>query len=177
MKLNFKRQAGATLIEIIMVVALIAIITIGALVYYNSAQDGSRVSEAVAGVTALSAVVRNQFSTQGNYTGVTAGVVMQFGGVPESLIVRNGTTPVNLKHPWNNANGSVTINPATTTGADDSFEITFLQVPAKICNDLVSKTYRHFLRAEVNNAPVTSVATITAACGTAGNVSISLTQR
>jgi type II secretory pathway pseudopilin PulG len=177
MKLNFQRQAGATLIEIIMVVALIAIITIGALVYYNSAQNGSRVSEAVSGVTALSAVVRNQFSTQGNYNGVTEGLVMRFGGVPESLVVRNGANPVNLKHPWNNAAGSVTVDPATTTAPDDSFRITFTQVPANICNDLLSKTYRHFLRTDVGTTAVASVAAITNACGSAGNVSVSFTQR
>lgn len=177
MKLNFKRQAGATLIEIIMVVALIAIITIGALVYYNSAQDGSRVSEAVAGVTALSAVVRNQFSTQGNYNGVSETVVMRFGGVPESLIVRNGANAVNLKHPWNNAAGSVTVAAAQTTAPEDSFRITFNQVPAAICNDLLSKTYRHFLRTEVGTAVVASVAAITNACGAAGNVNVSFTQR
>ena len=177
MKLNFQRQAGATLIEIIMVVALIAIITIGALVYYNTAQDGSRVQEAVGNVTALSAVIRNQFSTQGDYAGITQDVVMRFGGVPESMLVKNGVNPRNLKHPWNNAVGAVTIATATTTAADDSFEITLNRIPAKLCNDLVSKTYRHFLRTEVGSTAVNNVASISTACGTSGDVNVSFTAR
>ena len=177
MKLNFQRQAGATLIEIIMVVALIAIITIGALVYYNTAQDGSRVQEAVGNVTALSAVIRNQFSTQGDYAGITQDVVMRFGGVPESMLVKNGAVPRNLKHPWNNAVGAVTVSTATTTATDDSFEVTLTAIPAKLCNDLVSKTYRHFLKTEVGSTAVNSVATISAACGTSGNVNVSFTAR
>lgn len=177
MKLNFQRQAGATLIEIIMVVALIAIITIGALVYYNTAQDGSRVQEAVGNVTALSAVIRNQFSTQGDYNGVTHDVVMKFGGVPESMLVRTGTTPRNLKHPWNSGTGAVTVAPATTTATDDSFTITLVSVPASLCSDLVSKTYRHFLTTRVGSTTVSSVAAITTACGTSGNVNVSFTQR
>lgn len=177
MKLNFQRQAGATLIEIIMVVALIAIITIGALVYYNTAQDGSRVQESVGNITALSAVIRNQFSTQGDYNGISETVVMKFGGVPESMLVRTGTTPKNLKHPWNNGTGAVTVSPATTTATDDSFEITLVKIPAKLCNDLVSKTYRHFLKTEVGSTAVSSVATIAGACGTSGDVNVSFTAR
>lgn len=178
MKLNFQRQAGATLIEIIMVVALMAIITIGALVYYNSAQDSSRVQTAVGNVTSLSAVVRNQYSTQGNYAGVTQAVVMMFGGVPENMIVRTAAgAPTHMVHPWNNSNAAVTVAVDTTTTANDSFRITFVGVPAAICNDLVSKTYRHFLVTRVGTTVVNSVATITTACGSTGDVSVSFTQR
>ena len=176
MKLNFQRQAGATLIEIIMVVALISIITIGALVYYNTAQQGSKVSEAVAGVTALSAVIRNQFSTQGSYTGITSEVVAKFGGVPESLTVKTGTNPT-LRHPWNAATSAVAIATETITAAGDGFKITLAEVPANVCADLVNKTYRHFVRVDVGGTEITGVASSATACGTSGNVSISFVQR
>lgn len=178
MKLNFQRQAGATLIEIIMVVALISIITIGALVYYNTAQQGSKVSEAVAGVTALSAVIRNQFSTQGSYTGITSPVVAKFGGVPESLIVKaSDTSAPTLRHPWNSSATAVAIATETITAAGDGFKITLAEVPANVCADLVNKTYRHFVRVDVGGTEITGVASSATACGTSGNVSISFVQR
>lgn len=177
MKLNFQRQAGATLIEVIMVVALIAIITIGALVYFNTAQDASRVQTAVGNVTALSSVIRNQYSTQGNYVGITQDVVMKFGGVPENMLIRTGVNPSHMVHPWNVGNTAVTVGPHTTVTANDSFKITLNNIPASICNDLVSKTYRHFLITQVGTTDVTDVASITNACGTSGEKNISFVQR
>lgn len=176
MKLNFQRQAGATLIEIIMVVALISIITIGALVYYNTAQQGSKVSEAVSGITALSAVIRNQFSTQGSYTGITSEVVAKFGGVPESLTVKTGTTPT-LRHPWNAATTSIDIVTEDITASADGFKITLKSVPANVCADLVNKTYRHFIEVHVGSTLIEGVATSATACGTGDDVDISFTQR
>ncbi|WOF81398.1 type 4 pilus major pilin (plasmid) [Pseudomonas sp. FeN3W] len=183
MKLNFQRQAGATLIEIIMVVALIAIITVGALVYFNSAQDASNVSEAVSGLTAMSAVVRNQYSTQGDYSGISQDVVMRFGNVPENMLVRTGGAssgaPTHLKHPWNNANGAVAIGVDTINIANDAFKITLTKVPAKLCTDLVTKTYRHFQKVVVGSTTVTNVSTATTACGIGNTTTadISFTQR
>ena len=95
MQLNFKRQAGATLIEIIMVVALIAIITIGALTYYNSANQSTKVQETVTGLTSLTSVIRNQFSSQGHYLGLDEQVVASFGNVPKTMRVDDTSE---LKH-------------------------------------------------------------------------------
>lgn len=177
MKLNFQRQAGATLIEIIMVVALISIITIGALVYYNTAQQGSKISEAVAGVTALSAVIRNQFSTQGSYDGITSEVVAKFGGVPESMTVKTDTTKPTLRHPWNADATAVVIAVEKITAAGDGFKITFDKVPADVCADLVNKTYRHFIKVHVGTTEIKGVATSATACGTTADVKVSFTQR
>ncbi|AXH59486.1 type 4 pilus major pilin [Pseudomonas amygdali] len=165
-KLNFARQAGATLIEIMMVVALMAVITIGALTYFNSANESSKVQEATASLTALTSVIRNQFSTQGSYEGLTADVAAKFGNVPESMLVRSGTT-VRFKNPWNQATGAVTITSSSTNVADDSFTVTFTKIPAATCIDLMTRTFRHFDIAKVGSTTVTTVPTITTACGTA----------
>lgn len=176
MKLNFRRQAGATLIEIMMVVALMAVITIGALTYFNSANESSKVQEATASLTALTSVIRNQFATQGSYEGLTADVAAKFGNVPESMLVRSGTTP-RFKNPWNQATGAVTIATATTNAANDSFTVTFVGIPPATCTDLMTRTYRHFDEAKVGTTVVNTVATITNACGTSGDKSLSWTAR
>lgn len=178
MKLNFRRQAGATLIEIMMVVALMAVITIGALTYFNSANESSKVQEATASLTALTSVIRNQFATQGSYEGLTADVAAKFGNVPESMLVRSGPT-LRFKNPWNQAAGAVTIV-ADTEGVNtpnDSFVVTFTGIPAATCTDLMTRTYRHFDEAMVGTTTVSTVATITNACGTSGDKSLSWTAR
>jgi Tfp pilus assembly protein PilE len=181
MKLNFRRQAGATLLETMMVVALMAVITIGALVYFNSASESSKVQEATAGLTALSSVLRNQFATQGDYTGLNETLAMKFGNVPESMLVRTGAgaaaVPTRFKHPWNQAAGAVTISVATTNVANDSYKISYADVPAASCVDLLTKTYRHFDAVTAGTTAVTSVATAVSGCGTNGDVDISWTAR
>ena len=182
MKLNFRRQAGATLIETMMVVALMALITIGALVFFNSANESNKVREATASLTALSSVIRNQFVTQGDYTGLTESVAMRFGNVPESMLIRSGTggasgTASRFRHPWNQNTGAVTIAPATTNVLDDSFTITFTKVPAATCVDLMTNTFRHFDKAVAGTTTVTTVAQATTGCGTTGDVTMAWTSR
>lgn len=163
MQLNFKRQAGATLIEIIMVVALIAIITIGALTYFNSASESSKVQESVSALTGLSAVVRNQFQSQGDYDGLT-----------ESLLFRSTNVPVNLKstvnadelrHPWSQTTTAVLVAPAGSPYA--TFTVTLAELPRGACVEITSKVYKNFESMTVNGTtvtPVTGAATASLSC-------------
>jgi type II secretory pathway pseudopilin PulG len=172
MQLNFRRQAGATLIEIIMVVALIAIITIGALTYFNSASESSKVQETITGLTAMSSAVRNQFNSQGHYSGITSSVVARFGNVPKTM--RRDDTDF-LKHAWNTNNSAVDITPITTVSAGTAshFSIRLNAVPARVCMDLVTKTYKSFV-VNVGGVPnpdtptITTIAQANTACGTGG---------
>ena len=172
MQLNFKRQAGATLIEIIMVVALMAIITIGALVYYNSASQSAKVQEAVTSLTSLTSIIRNQFSSQGNYAGLSEQVVAAFGNVPKTMRVDDTTQ---LKHPWSSANNAVMIGPIAGAGSADEFYIQLANIPARACTDIVTKTFKSFgvLTGTAGTAPTVSTGTYTtialAVTGCGGN--------
>jgi type II secretory pathway pseudopilin PulG len=173
MQLNFKRQAGATLIEIIMVVALMAIITIGALTYYNSASQSSKVQETVTTLTALTSMIRNQFSAQGNYTGLDEVVVAAFGNVPKTMRVDDTT---DLKHPWSSAANAVKIGPMNGAGTASEFYVQLADLPTRACTDIVTKTFKSFgvLKGTAGTAPASSAgayATIAAAvAGCGGNV-------
>lgn len=170
MQLNFKRQAGATLIEIIMVVALIAIITIGALTYYNSANQSTKVQETVSGLTSLTSVIRNQFSSQGHYLGLDEQVVAAFGNVPKTMRVDDTDE---LKHSWSSDASAVKIGPMTGDGANSDFYIQLADIPARACTDIVTKTYKSFsvLKGTKGTAPTsasgayTTIAAAVAGCG------------
>src|SRR5690606_27831754 len=105
--------------------------------------------------------------------------VIKFGNIPETILVRDASgNPTRLRHPWNTGAGAFTITPIAKFGAtDDAFNVTLTKIPAKICADLVTKTYRHFVEVQVNTAKVSNVADITTKCGTSGEVSVSFIQR
>lgn len=163
MQLHIKRQTGATLIEIIMVVALIAIITIGALTYYNSASESSKVQEAVGGLTGLSAVIRNQFQSQGDYQGLTEALVFRSTNVPVNM--KSVVNTDNLRHPWSQTAAAVLVAPAASPYAN--FTITFAELPRGACVEITSKVYKSFTSMTVNGTtvtPTTGAATASLAC-------------
>lgn len=163
MQLNFKRQAGATLIEIIMVVALIAIITIGALTYFNSASESSKVQESVSALTGLSAVVRNQFQSQGDYNGLTESLLFRSTNVPVSI--KSTVNADQLRHPWSQTAASVLVVPAGSPYA--TFTITFAELPRGACVEITSKVYKNFEGMTVNGTsvtPTTGAATASLSC-------------
>jgi type II secretory pathway pseudopilin PulG len=175
MQLHFQRQAGATLVEIIMVVALISIITVGALNYFNSASESSRVQEGVSNLTSISSVIRNQFATQGDYDGLTEEMLSRSSNLPSTL---KSTTANHLRHPWGSQATAVTIAPSTGNG---SFVLTYVGIPSGACVDLVSKTFKNFETIDIGTTAITPdmsgpAASISTACSASDPVTIAFTQ-
>ncbi len=176
MQLNFRRQAGATLIEIIMVVALIAIITIGALTYYNSASESSKVQETVSGLTGITSVVRNQFASQGDYNGLTEALVYRSTSVPNNM--KSVVNTDHLRHPWSQTAAAVTVVPAGSPYA--TFTIRLAELPRGACVEISSKVYKSFEGTSVNGTAITAAtgaATTSMACNDTNTNWIELTQR
>jgi type II secretory pathway pseudopilin PulG len=162
MQLHFRRAVGATLVEIIMVVAIIAVFTIGALAYFNTASQGSKVQEALSGLDTISTVIQNQFATSPNYLGLTEMMVVNSGGIQANL---KSTTAGHLKNPWSADAAAVTIgvNPAAVPAAS-SFLITYTLIPQGACVDLVSKAFNRFPSIKINSTTVLNAGTAATAC-------------
>jgi len=157
---NFKKQAGATLMEMTMVVGVIAIISIAGIAYYNSVNNGNQIKDEVNNVNSLSASIRNMFNTQGNFTGLSNEVILKSSTFPDRMRVANDTT--SIKHSW--ANAGVIVAPITYDSPDDRFTITYQEIPERSCTDLVSNTYRHFISVTVGNTIVDGSASAATAC-------------
>lgn len=167
MQLSYRRASGATLIEIIMVVALIAIITIGSFLYYNSASQASKVQEALSGLEAISTIVDNMYATSANFSGLTEAVVVNSGSVQSNI---KSTVVGNLKHPWDSTAAAVTlgVNPAAVPVAS-SFLITYTLVPQGACVDLVGKAFNKFPAIRVNGTSIANAGTAATACSNTTN--------
>lgn len=173
MQLNYRRASGATLIEIIMVVALIAIITIGSFLYYNSASQASKVQEALSELDAISTIVQNMYATSPNYSGLSEAVVVNSGSVASNI---KSSVVGNLKHPWDVTAAAVTLtaNPAAVPTAS-SFLITYTLIPQGACVDLVGKAFNRFPAIRVNGTSITNAGIAATACTNTTN-SIVFTQ-
>jgi Tfp pilus assembly protein PilE len=162
MQLHFRRAVGATLMEIIMVVAIIAIFTIGALAYFNTANQSSKVQEALSGLDTLAMVIQSQYATSPNYLGLTELMVVNSGGVQPNL---KSATAGHLKNPWSADAAAVTIgvNPAAVP-VGSSFLITYTLIPQGACVDLVAKAFNKFPSIRINSTNVVTAGTGATAC-------------
>lgn len=169
MQLNIRRSAGATLFEIIMVVGLMAVITIGSFMYYNSASQQSKVQEALSELDSISTIVQNIYATSTNYSGLSETVVVNSGSAGSNI---KSSIVGQLKHPWDSSTAAVVLaaNLAVVPVAS-SFLITYTLIPQGACVDLVSKAFNRYPAIRVNGTSITNAGTASLACsGTANTI-------
>lgn len=142
-KINgYKKQAGTTLLEMVMVVGIIAVISIAAISYYNTVNNANKVKDEVSNVNSLSSAVRAMFNSQGSYEGLNNKIILKSSTFPDRMRV-NETDFANIKNSWLN-NGVVVGSTNMRGTAHDGFTITYSGVPQKSCFDLLTQTARHY---------------------------------
>lgn len=155
------RQAGFSLIELVLVLTIIGAATIITISAFNTTDDSQKVQEQVNNMNALSGAIRHMFNTQGSYEGLTNTVILRSVAFPEQMRVPNSTTLI--KHGW--ANDGIDVIDINELGtASDSFMITLKAVPETSCASIATATFRHFMRVTVGSTDITNVPEATTAC-------------
>ena len=167
--LSKKRQKGATLLELVMFIGLAALILIGGVVWYQTASEGQRVADEVSNLNAIASLIRNTFTTQNNFAGLTNSVITRSSQFPDKMRIAGN---VNLiKSGWND--DGVDVAPASVVSTNDSFTIDYKDVPGGACIDFTSRAYRFFEQTTVQGTVIANgLADITANCDDAGGNSI-----
>jgi type II secretory pathway pseudopilin PulG len=169
---GFRKQVGATLLELTMVVGIIAIIAIAAISYYNTTSHSNKINDEVKNVNTLTAAVRNMFDSQGDYAGLTNAVILKSGAFPDRMRVAGSTTLI--KNAWvNNGVNLGTVAYQGTTNA--AFTVSYLLIPERACTDIVSRTYRYYqdvVPVTVNGTAITGAALASTACNQVTNTII-----
>jgi prepilin-type N-terminal cleavage/methylation domain-containing protein len=125
--LKRRRQAGMTLIEVIVVLAIGALIIGGALSLYTSASASQSTNQFNAELAALRAATKSLYAGQGGYAvGSLNTVLINAKKVPTTMTV---VSPV-INH---SMNGTVTV-----TGATTNFTITATAIPTEVCVGVVA---------------------------------------
>ncbi len=130
-----KKQAGMTLMELIASLSVMAVVVVGALALYNSANSSEQSTSLSKDLHAVRAATQQIFQGQGSY-GVAGtnlnNILVSANKIPTSIRVDSATTPDTLTH---KANGTVNV---ASTGT--SFAITMTNTPIDVCIPLMSQS-------------------------------------
>ncbi len=128
-------QHGRSMVEMLGVLAIIGVLSVGGIAGYSKAMTKFKVSKSMDQISMLVANIRTLYSGQLDYEGLTTQVAAQLGAVPSEMVknMSEGT----LVNPFG---GGVTIS-ANENGAvskNDSFIVSYSGIGREVCVALVT---------------------------------------
>ena len=163
-KLNqLKKQAGASLMELIAYLSVAAVVVVGALALYNSATSSQQTTQLTQDLAAVRAAVKQVWQGQGSFgaNGTNLNnVLVSAKRIPTTIRVDTSTNPNTLTHM---ANGTMNITSAVT-----SFNVAITNIGADLCIPLLTGANGWISVSVGGGAPITSFpidpGTATTAC-------------
>lgn len=122
-------QRGLSLIEASMVLALSAVVVAGAVMYYGSAAENSKVQRVQGQIGGIQAAVASLYANQTSYTGITAELLKNSGALPNSYFDSQNQ----IVNPWT---GTVEI--AVDSIDNTKYTLTYNKIPARACVKLLT---------------------------------------
>ena len=80
MKKSYQKMLGVTLLEIMLVLAIAALVIIMSIRFYQSASTSNKVNAGMSTINSIVAAAESYFNAKGTYSGVAAGVVNYLPG-------------------------------------------------------------------------------------------------
>lgn len=190
------KHKGFTLIEILLVLAIIAALSVVAFIVYPRVQAGRQATNNTSILNAGAATLTSVFPS-GRYGNLTATVACNADVFPETFLVTPGDCAGGIQNEWEgavDAFGSDETGTLVATSAARYFTIVFNGVPSKVCNKLAAAAASNFGRVGVGDnqaaaiaSPIVDIfadatdtvdeAAMTAACNNAPEVSIAFTSK
>jgi len=126
------RQAGLTLIETLVSLAIFALVIAGAIVLFNSASTTQTTAQLASDLQGIRASVKALYYGQGTYGSSTNlnAVLVNGKRVPGSMTVTAGSPPT-INH---SLNGTVTV-----TGNGANFTVALTNIPTAVCVGLMTQ--------------------------------------
>ena len=156
------RQAGASLIEALLFLLIVALVAIGVFAIYSNGASTTKVQNENRYIQAVAAAVKQMYASNPNYgTSDITATLVSTSNAPAPMIVGTG-----LKNSWGGA--------VTVTGATTGFTISYAGVPMKECIQLSQISINPTAISNNGTAqtlPLTTTAATTA-CSTASNAII-----
>ncbi|MTH95488.1 type 4 pilus major pilin [Roseibium sp. RKSG952] len=169
--LSARRKRGVTLIEAAMVLAILAIVVAGIMIFYTNADGSRKTSATISELGAIQQGVRSLYSGQSSYSGVSNTVLVNTEALPSKMIA--GST---IRH---SHNGPVTVAAANAGGGTSSgFSVVMSNIPSDACSRMVTQDLGRGLysvavggttRSITGTPPPFDPATAGSSCGSAAN--------
>ncbi len=135
-KLNHTYQFGRSMIEMLGVLAIVGVLSIGGIAGYVKASHQLRTNKLKDDISHLVANIRTVFYTQNSYDALSVASAINSGVVPEYMIAEDGISMVNRKK------GSIDIGPAATNlNENGAFILIFNGLDALTCRSLTSENW------------------------------------
>ena len=113
MKTLYKsEQSGRSMVEMLGVLAIIGVLSVGGIAGYSKAMAKFKTSKALDQVSTTVANVRTLYSGQPNYSGLNTEIAIKMGAIGAEML--SGQSPTSAKVAYNAFNGEVTISAGFT---------------------------------------------------------------
>lgn len=122
------RQAGLTLAETLLVLAIGALAIVGGTLLYLQATGSNKLNQGINQFVTLQSGIRSLYAGQPNFSGLTTTIVTDANAAPPDMVVGSGS----LRNAWG---GAITVS---IGGTNDQFIIASAKVPKNACAKLVS---------------------------------------
>lgn len=141
MKTLYKsEQSGRSMVEMLGVLAIIGVLSVGGIAGYSKAMAKFKTSKALDQVSTTVANVRTLYSGQPNYSGLTTAIAIQMGAIGVEML--SGQSPTSASTAYNAFNGSVTISATTVSGRKNAgFELVFSGLSKEACVQMASSDW------------------------------------
>ena len=126
-----RRNKGFSLVEIAMVLAIIALLVAGVMLFFSNASNAQKTNDAMTELAAVQQVVRSIYAGQPSYNGLTSAVLASSAQLPNKWVSAAG----GLVDPFA---GAVTVVAVNT---DQNFSVTMTNVPNASCNKMVTTDF------------------------------------
>jgi len=158
-KFKASRQLGASLIEVILYMLIVAILVIGAFALFSNSWSSSKVQTETGYMQSLVSSTQQLYATNRDYgTGDITPTLISTKAAPAPMIVGN-----TLRNAWAGA--------VTVTGSSDTFQVSTSLIPAKECIQLAQISINS-TSVSINGAAQTlplTAANVATACQNATN--------
>ncbi|MBQ8671310.1 MAG: hypothetical protein IJ525_02185 [Alphaproteobacteria bacterium] len=148
---KLKNQNGRSMIEMLGVLAIIGVLSVGGIAGYSKATMKYRVNKTIEQITLIAGNVRTFFANQRNYDGVNdRNIIKKAKLVPDEMIEycttggSNECPKVGDIHGISNEFGPVSLTSAgkSSSSGKDAFSISFSGMPAEACIEICSHDWR-----------------------------------
>lgn len=131
-------QSGRSMIEMLGVLAIIGVLSVGGIAGYSKAMMKFKVNKTVDEVTQIATNIRTLFGGQRSYEALTNDVINKGHLIPDEMEVRSGTgenVTITYENAWAEA---VKIAPANKVkdGDKKGFIVSFAGIPTEACLEL-----------------------------------------
>ncbi len=136
-RLYKNEQSGRSMVEMLGVLAIIGVLSIGGISGYSKAMAKYRVNKTLDQISMLVMNIRSLYSSSINYAGLDAEVAIQMGIIPRDMLP-SGTTESTADAIINAYQGGVYLGSSDTGGTDRSFFVQYTGLTREACVAIAS---------------------------------------